>query len=153
MATKVYGIPGKTTVELKLQVDKATLPLSFEHGCLDRKNYKPATFSTRDKVVQDMIENSPMFGRIIKLIKVYGNDSPAAAPAKQKSAARVVVDDEPEEQGVVDPTKVFADVTTYDELIAVLKSKGAKATQIKDAEAAKKFIIRNGFAFPNFNFE
>ena len=48
--TKVYGIYGKTTVEINLPVGRATLPLAFTRGCLDRKNYRPASYITNKKM-------------------------------------------------------------------------------------------------------
>ena len=79
--TKVYGIYGRTTVEINLPVGKATLPLTFERGCLDRKNFRPATFITSKKYIQDMIENSPLFGGTIKLVKTYGGGESVVSPA------------------------------------------------------------------------
>lgn len=143
MATKVYGIPGKTTVEIKLPVGKAILPLLFEHGCLDRKAFKPATYITNKKVIQDIIENSKYFGKTIKLIKSYGNDQPAA-PAAPKAAAPKAEPDEP---------KVFEDVTSYDQVIAILKGFGVKATQLRTPELVKKVCAARNISFPNYNFD
>ena len=151
--TKVYGIYGKTTVEINLPVGRATLPLAFTRGCLDRKNYRPASYITNKKSIQDMIESSPMFGRTIKLVKIYGNDSskeeaPALAP--KKAVAKPAPAPEPEEK-VEMPTE-YPEVTTKEQLVAVVKSFGAKAGVLADEAKLKKFIATKGLSFPNYQF-
>ena len=41
------------------------------------------------------------------------------------------------------------DVTTKEEAVAYLKSKGAKAVQLRDDEAIKRFMAKVGVSFPN----
>ena len=149
MSTKVYGIYGKTTVEINLPVGKATLPLVFERGCLDRKNYRPASFITNKKYIQDIIESSSFFGGMIKLVKVYGNDAPeeqeAEAEPKKAPAKAAAVEEE------VVPTE-YPDVTTKEQLIAAVKAHGAKANVLADEAKLKKFIATKGLSFPNYQF-
>ena len=149
MSTKVYGIYGKTTVEINLPVGKATLPLVFERGCLDRKNYRPASFITNKKYIQDIIESSSFFGGMIKLVKVYGNDAPEepeAEPAPKKAPAKAAAVEEE-----VVPTE-YPDVTTKEQLIAAVKAHGAKANVLADEAKLKKFIATKGLSFPNYQF-
>lgn len=149
--TKVYGIHGKTTVEIKLPVGKATLPLVFTRGCLDRKNYRPASFMTSKKYIQDMIESSPLFGKTIKLVKAYGKDEPAEKVAPKK--AKVAIKETPAvEQEEVPEIAEYPDVTTKEQLIAVVKSHGAKATVLADEAKLKKFIASKNLSFPNYQF-
>lgn len=166
--TKVYGIYGYTTVEINLPVGKAVLPLTFERGCLDRKNFRPATFITNKKPIQDMIENSSMFGKTIKLVKTYGENSvqQRATPASKRAStnktnsenvvpAAPVEDaaakaDKPAEE---DKTKEYPDVTTKEQLIEVVKSLGAKADVLVDDAKLKNFISKKSLVFPNFSFE
>lgn len=140
MATKVYAIAGKTTVELNINIGKATLPLCFEHGCLDRKNYKPATYSTSNKAIQDMIEGSPYFGKTIRLYKIYNADAESETSAAAKSFAKP-------EPVPVEPQE-FPEITTLEEAQAKLKSLGAKATQLTGA-GMKKFMALHKISFPN----
>lgn len=153
MPTKVYGIYGKTTVEINLPVGKASLPLLFERGCLDRKNYRPASYITSNKAVQDMIEDSPYFGRMIKLVKVYGYDKApeekVAAP-KKTATPKPVAKSEPEEEEPV--LTEYPDVTTKEQLIAVVKAQGAKANILADEAKIKKFVANKGLSFPNYQF-
>lgn len=149
MSTKVYGIYGRTTVEINLPVGKATLPLVFERGCLDRKNYRPASFITSKKAVQDIIENSSLFGRMIKLVKVYGNDAPEEAAPPKKAPAKPVKKAEPVQEAA--PTE-YPDVTTKEQLIAAVKAHGAKANILADETKIKKFIDNKGLSFPNYQF-
>lgn len=151
MPTKVYGIYGKTTVEIKLPVGKATLPLVFTRGCLDRKNYRPATFLTNKKAVQDMIENSALFGGAIKLVKVYGAEEPAEPAPKPaaKQAAKPAPKEEPAKEAA--PTE-YPEVTTKEQLIAAVKAHGAKAAVLADETKLKQFIDHKGLSFPNYQF-
>lgn len=151
MSTKVYGIYGRTTVELNLPVGKASLPLVFERGCLDRKNYRPACYITSKKAVQDMIEDSPYFGKMIKLVKVYGTNNPSREEAAPKKApAKPVKKAEPVEEEVI-PTE-YPDVTTKEQLIAAVKAHGAKANILADEAKIKKFAANKGLSFPNYQF-
>lgn len=151
--TKVYGIYGKTTVEINLPIGRATLPIAFTRGCLDRKNYRPASYITSKKSIQDMIESSPLFGRTIKLVKIYGNDTPkeeaAPAPAPKKAVAKPAPAPEPEQEVV---PKEYPDVTTKEQLVAVVKSLGAKASILADDAKLNKFISTKGLSFPNYQF-
>lgn len=151
--TKVYGIYGKTTVEINLPIGRATLPLAFTRGCLDRKNYRPASYITSKKSIQDMIESSPLFGRTIKLVKIYGNDTPkeeaAPAPAPKKAVAKPAPAPEPEQE---EAPKEYPDVTTKEQLVAVVKSLGAKASILADDAKLNKFISTKGLSFPNYQF-
>lgn len=172
MATKVYGIYGRTTVEINLPVGKATLPLIFERGCLDRKNFRPATFITSKKYIQDMIENSNMFGKSIILVKVYGNEQAAerkpaksetkkqtdrtSAASKAKEVANTSKSKEAEDtetgaEGNADGTIDYPDVTSKEEAIAVLKSLGAKATDFKDDDALPALMAKYKVTFSNFS--
>lgn len=165
--TKVYGIYGYTTVEINLPVGKAVLPLTFERGCLDRKNFRPATFITNKQYIQDMIENSPMFGSTIKLVKTYGEGlvqqtTPASKPAstskttgeKTTSAApKGGAKGKADKPAEGDKTKEYPDVTTKEQLIEVVKSLGAKADVLVDDAKLKNFISKKSLVFPNFSFE
>lgn len=151
MATKVYGISGRTTVEIKIPVGKALLPLVFENGSLDRKTYKPATYSTSSKAIQDMIEGSPLFGKTIKLFKVYGSEEepkpkkvePEEAPAAKTAAAKAKA--KPAED-----TEKVAGVSTREEAVAYLKKKGAKATDLIDDESMRAFMAKKNITFDNY---
>ncbi len=176
MATKVYGIYGRTTVEINLPVGKAMLPLTFERGCLDRKNFRPATYITSKKYIQDMIENSNLFGKSIKLVKVYGNEpaveqksATKAATVKKQSAGTQATTDKGkkaaetskaesteetvsnEPEGNADGITDYPDVTSKEEAIAVLKSLGAKATDFKDEDALPALMAKYKVTFSNFS--
>ena len=150
MSTKVYGIYGKTTVEINLPVGKATLPLTYERGCLDRKNYRPASFITSEEAVQDIIESSPLFGRMIKLVKTYGNAPQEEAVTPKKAPANTVRKAAPAVEEAV-PTE-YPEVTTKEQLIAAVKAHGAKANVLADEAKIKKFIENKGLSFPNYQF-
>lgn len=147
--TKVYGVQGRTNVEITLQIGKARLPIEFTKGCMDRKCYRPATFTTADKTIQNMIEGSEYFGKLIKLYKVYGEDG----IQDQSGDAEEPVQTAPAAKEERDEIKSFPDVTTIEQLRSKLKSLGAKATNLGSVPAMKKFIASKGLEFPNFTFE
>lgn len=146
--TKVYGVQGRTSVELTIPVGKAKMPIEFTKGCLDRKNYRPATYTTDNKAIQDMIEGSPLFGRMIKVYKVYGDENgTAGASAGKKAAAAPAKTPAP----TIEP-KEYPEVTTLEEVIRILKSLGAKATNLVDEASIKRYMNNKKVSFPNFNF-
>lgn len=150
MATKVYGISGYTTTCLRIPAGdgKAYLECEFTRGCPNGAYSRPATYVTSDKTVQSIIEHSPYFGRMIRIIRVSSDGqkpepvAAAPAPAAESAAAQ-----DPEAE------KVYPDVKSYEEAISCLKSLGAKATQLRSVEAAKKFMSQKNVTFPNYNFE
>lgn len=133
---KVYGIAGRICANITIEVGKARLQLEFTKGCLDRKNYRPATYSTGDAVVQKMIEDSSLFGSLIKIYRAYGNDASAET-----------VETEQKEQG-----KEYPEVTTLEGVIATLKANGAKATVLNSEANMRKFMLAKNITFPNYNF-
>ena len=160
MATKVYGIYGRTTVEINLPVGKATLPLVFERGCLDRKNFRPATYVTSKEAIQAMIENSALYGSTIRLVKVYGNEAasaPAAAVKKSEKPKTVKAAEAAQTEAAAEPAeasgqKDYPEVTTKEEAYAILKSLGAKAVELKDTASFKATMDKYGVTFSNFTF-
>ena len=141
---KVYGIHGKTTALLRIPArsGKAWIEVEFKRGRLGLgASNQAATFSTADATQQAIIEDSPLFGNKIKLLRVYrgGNEQIAAPLATEKPTGAEI-------------TKVnVPEVETREQAIAYLKSKGAKATQLRDDEAIKKFAEKIGVIFPNLN--
>lgn len=143
MATKVYAISGKSTVQLQIPVGKAVMPITFDKGYTSKRNFRPATFSTNKKYVQDIIENSPYFGSLIKLFKEYGNDNPDVKPDKRRSSRQTAK---------VENEKTEApEITTQEKAAAYLKAHGAKATDLVDVDAMKKYAEKIGVSFPNLN--
>ncbi len=140
---KVYGIAGRTCADITIRAGKATLQIEFTKGCLDRKNYRPATYSTGDPVIQMMIENSPLFGNLIRIHRIYGGESPKAS---EETAYASAERDTPVLQS-------FPDVTDFEGVVETLKSLGAKATNLKTVDGIRKFMVAKNIEFPNYEFE
>lgn len=115
---------------------------------------------------QSIIEHSPYFGRLIKLIRVSSDENPAyqgdAAPAKAQAISQEKPSQPKDEstdekellpQGDNEAPTEYPDVKTYEEAIAVLKSLGAKATQMRTIPMTKKLVEKMNISFPNYNFE
>ena len=197
---KVYGIIGRTTALLTIPTAnrKAFVKAEFKHGRMGVGiASKPATFSTSDPVIQDILEMSPEYTNgMIKLVRAYSDNgamlSPAElaklrkcpamngiaavantkriakkapAPVEQGVAPVELAEEEPVEQGVApvelaeeEPVatadealaEAIPSVTTYTEAAAFLKSRGAKASEIRSTEAALKYAAKIGVTFPNF---
>lgn len=204
---KVYGIIGRTTALLTIPTAnrKAFVKAEFKHGRMGVGiASKPATFSTSDPVVQDILEMSPEYtSGLIKLVRAYSDNGALLSPvelaklrkcpamngiaavantkriAKASAAPQAQIpapvdprmepvelaEEEPVEQGVApvelaeeDPVatagealvEAIPSVTTYTEAAAFLKSRGAKASEIRSTDAALKYAAKIGVTFPNF---
>lgn len=139
---KVYGIHGRTTAIIRIYTKSglAYIEPEFKRGRLGLgKSNAAATYSTADPTEQAIIEDSNYFGGLIKLIRVYDNGGENVAPAlaTEKPAAA-------EAEHTIVP-----EVTTKEEAIAYLKQQGAKAVQLRDDEAIKRFAAKIGVSFPN----
>lgn len=154
--TKVYSYPGLTAGIITIPVGRTAIKIEFSKGYFDKKLRKPALYSTSDKVEQQIIENSPLFGKRIFLYRTYGQpeevveerkvQTPADAPS-QASA------DAPSQAPAVKKTTEYPEVTTYEDAIAVLKGiEGVKATQLRSRVSAKSVAEVHGIIFPNFEF-
>ena len=154
--TKVYSYPGLTAGIITIPVGRTAIKIEFSKGYFDKKLRKPALYSTSDKVEQQIIENSPLFGKRIFLYRTYGQpeevveerkvQTPADAPS-QTSA------DAPSQTPDVKETTEYPEVTTYEDAIAVLKGiDGVKATQLRSRVSAKSVAEVHGIIFPNFEF-
>ena len=154
--TKVYSYPGLTAGIITIPVGRTAIKIEFSKGYFDKKLRKPALYSTSDKVEQQIIENSPLFGKRIFLYRTYGKpeevveerkvQTPADAPSQTSANA-------PSQTPAVKETTEYPEVTTYEDAIAVLKGiEGVKATQLRSRVSAKSVAEVHGIIFPNFEF-
>ena len=154
--TKVYSYPGLTAGIITIPVGRTAIKIEFSKGYFDKKLRKPALYSTSDKVEQQIIENSPLFGKRIFLYRTYGQpeevveerkvQTPADAPSQTSANA-------PSQAPAVKETTEYPEVTTYEDAIAVIKGiDGVKATQLRSRVSAKSVAEVHGIIFPNFEF-
>ena len=139
MVTKVYGIWGRSRaiVQVKTGSGRAYVEADFDRGIpTEGPNFRPATFSTSDPVVQQIMERSPLFNNLYVLYKVMKHEDPASTESLSKEPKKTDV--EP-----------LDGISTKDEVVAYLKSRGAKATNLKDPESILKFAEKIGVSFPN----
>lgn len=136
--TKVYGIYGRTTAVVRVPVGKgkAFMQIEFSRGVPNAgPNYRPATFATSDPVTQSILEKCSLFGSLYTIYRIVV-DTPAV-PANAKKPAKAAAP-EPMEG-----------ITTKEEAVEFLKGKGAKASNLKDADSILKFAEKIGVSFPN----
>lgn len=145
---KVYKINGKTEVHeiFSSPSGKTKYKVTFAKGNLDPKNRVPARYTTDNAIIQDVIESSPKFNRIIFLEKVYDDvakaEPVAAAPVKKAKAVK-----EPK-------MKVKEDVKTVADAVTVLIEEGASASAIDGTvEGALRVAKGLGISFPNLKEE
>ena len=153
---KVYKINGKTEVHMVIESPsgKTKYKIAFTKGNLDPKLLAPATYSTSDPVIQDVIERSKFFGKVIFIDKVYGtvapvSSAPAVAPATApKKGKGKVAETKGSELKVMEEVKTIADAAS------VLIAEGASAAEIDGSVAgAIKVAKKYGISFPNLKEE
>ena len=144
--TKVYSYPGLTAGIITIPVGRTAIKIEFSKGYFDKKLRKPALYSTSDKVEQQIIENSPLFGKRLFLYRTYGQPEEVVEERKVQTPA-----DAPSQAPAVKETTEYPEVTTYEDAIAVLKGiDGVKATQLRSRVSAKSVAEVHGIIFPNF---
>ncbi len=153
MVRKVYAYPGIASGDILVKVGlKAHVRVSFTNGYIDKKMSRPATYSTGDPVMQQIIENSELFGRRIFLQNTYSSES---APAK--AAATVVDESNPVAESIdstVTTASEYPEVTSWEEAVKILKAiPGVKVANLRTPASAKKVAAANGVYFPNYNFD
>ena len=90
---KVYGIHGRTAAIIKIPFNhgKGSIECEFENGLIGQGTMnEPAKYSTNSKFVQNIIENSPLFGGLIQLVRSYeepGDNEAPATPAEAVAAS------------------------------------------------------------------
>ena len=154
--TKVYSYPGLTAGIITIPVGRTAIKIEFSKGYFDKKLRKPALYSTSDKVEQQIIENSPLFGKRIFLYRTYGQPEEVVEERKVQTPADVPSQtpaDAPSQAPAVKEATEYPEVTTYEDAIAVLKGiEGVKATQLRSRVSAKSVAEVHGIIFPNFEF-
>lgn len=154
--TKVYSYPGLTAGIITIPVGRTAIKIEFSKGYFDKKLRKPALYSTSDKVEQQIIENSPLFGKRIFLYRTYGQPEEVVEERKVQTPADTPSQtsaDAPSQTQVAKETTEYPEVTTYEDAIAVLKGiDGVKATQLRSRVSAKSVAEVHGIIFPNFEF-
>lgn len=134
---KVYGIHGRTQAIIKVPCNngRAWLDCEFRHGRIGAgMGNRPATYPTTDVTEQNIIENSPLFGKLIFLHRVGEAETAKAAAAPEATL------------------EAITSVTSKEEAVAYLKANGAKAANLKDDASIKKYMEKIGVFFPNYEF-
>lgn len=156
---KIYGIDNRSTALIRIPAGdgRAWLQCEFTKGRPAKgPNYKPATYASYDATEQAIIEKSPYFGRLVRLVEIYDNGPKKSDVVKTQAEPVKEAPNEPAKElakaNSKEP-KVYPDVTSYEEAVAVLKSLGAKATQLVSTETIKKCATTKGVTFPNYNFD
>lgn len=143
---------------------RATINVTFKDGCLDKKQSRPAIYSTGDPVMQAIIENSPQFGHRIFLRDTF--DIPGTPEVKKAAkvsipSVSIPAEDSTPAEGVSESASTedstaasYPDVTTFEEAVGILKGiPGVKVANLRTPASAKKVAALNGVVFPNYNFD
>lgn len=157
MVRKVYTYPGKANIVVPIPCGRAFIYVTFKDGCLDRKQARPASYSTGDPVLQTIIENSPQFGHRIFLRNTF--EIPGTAPKKVAAKPATVQAEDVEQEYPAGEEKSpevqeYPEVKSFEEAVAVLKAiPGVKVASLRTPASAKKVAALNAVHFPNYNFE
>ena len=143
---------------------RATINVTFKDGCLDKKQSRPAIYSTGDPVMQAIIENSPQFGHRIFLRDTF--DIPGTPEVKKAAkvsipSVSIPAEDPAPAEGVSESETTedssaasYPDVTTFEEAVGILKGiPGVKVANLRTPASAKKVAALTGVVFPNYNFD
>ena len=163
MASKTYGIDGKTAVSWPLwnPTHDVKVVLTFRNGCLDEMRKRPATCVVTNPVDQLIVENHPLFKRgVIRLISVGSSAETAktsainkevkkAAERKGRAKARTVVS-----SGVTDEATgltTYPEVKTLGDVTNVLLSLGVNMSELRDENEILRVATEDHkLIFPNY---
>lgn len=144
MTQKTYGVYGMIEWSILLNVAGRIMNIDFEGGLASGTGIRPATFTTRNEIVQFAIENSGHFkhGRII-LVSELDIEEPKEAIAE---ATEVIPTDTEE---VVEDNLTEVEVSSLEEAVDYLVSNfdDAKKQQLRSKVTAKAFAETKGIRF------
>ena len=163
MASKTYGIDGKTAVSWPLwnPTHDVKVVLTFRNGCLDEMRKRPATCVVTNPVDQLIVENHPLFRRgVIRLISVGATAEVAktaeinkevkkAAERKSRARVRTVVS-----SGITDEATgltTYPEVKTLGDVTNVLLTLGANMETLRDENEILRIATEEyKLIFPNY---
>jgi len=166
MASKTYGIDGKTAVSWPLwnPTHDVKVVLTFRNGCLDEMKKRPATCVVTNPVDQLIIENHPLFKRgVIRLVSVGSSAEVAKtaeinkevkkarerkSPAKTRTVVSNAITDE------ATGLTTYPDVKTLGDVTNVLLTLGANMEQLRDEDEILRVATEDyKLIFPNYEGE
>ena len=144
MTQKTYGVYGMIEWSILLNVAGRIMNIDFEGGLASGTGIRPATFTTRNEIVQFAIENSGHFkqGRII-LVSEMDIEEPNEVIAE----ATEILPTDTEVAAEDNLTEV--EVSSLEEAVDYLVSNfdDAKKQQLRSKAAAKAFAETKGVRF------
>lgn len=144
MTQKTYGVYGMIEWSILLNVAGRIMNIDFEGGLASGTGIRPATFTTRNEIVQFAIENSGHFkhGRII-LVSEMDIEEPKEAIAE---ATEIIPTDTEE---VVEDNLTEVEVSSLEEAVDYLVSNfdDAEKQQLRSKVTAKAFAETKGIRF------
>ena len=144
MIQKTYGVYGMIEWSILLNVAGRIMNIDFEGGLASGTGIRPATFTTRNEIVQFAIENSGHFkhGRII-LVSEMDIEEPNEVIAE---ATEINPTDTEE---VVEDNLTEVEVSSLEEAVDYLVSNfdDAKKQQLRSKVTAKAFAETKGIRF------
>ena len=88
MLTKVYERPGLTFWQTVVYAGAAAFELTFQGGKSTNRGFFPATLTTSNEVLQEIIENSPQFRKgLIRLVSTSGTPTRRPKPSKPQASS------------------------------------------------------------------
>lgn len=144
MTQKTYGVYGMIEWSILLNVAGRIMNIDFEGGLASGTGIRPATFTTRNEIVQFAIENSGHFkkGRIILV-----SEMDIEEPKEVMAEATEIIPTDTEE--VVEDNLTEVEVSSLEEAVDYLVSNfdDAKKQQLRSKVTAKAFAETKGIRF------
>lgn len=117
---------------------RAHLRVKFEGGIPTEEDEMPAKYTTSSEMEQRIIEESPLFGRVIFRYDEMGNKMEATP--KPGAPFRKV-------------GKSYPEIETMAEVTDKILELGATAADVVSESAVLAFCKKNGLSFPNLKFD
>lgn len=144
MTQKTYGVYGMIEWSILLNVAGRIMNIDFEGGLASGTGIRPATFTTRNEIVQFAIENSGHFkhGRIILVSEMDIEES-------NEVIAEATEINPTDTEEVVEDNLTEVEVSSLEEAVDYLVSNfdDAKKQQLRSKVTAKAFAETKGIRF------
>ena len=144
MTQKTYGVYGMIEWSILLNVAGRIMNIDFEGGLASGTGIRPATFTTRNEIVQFAIENSGHFkhGRIILVSEMDIEES-------KEAIAEATEINPTDTEEVVEDNLTEVEVSSLEEAVDYLVSNfdDAKKQQLRSKVTAKAFAETKGIRF------
>ena len=147
---KTYGIYGMVEHSILLGKSGSNVRIDFKDGRITVRGVEPCTFTTENKAVQDLIEQTDKFKQnYIRIVRKESIDIPddEVQPVVEESKS----DEKGADDGCVESSNVFNDVKNSQQAKRILMEVySVPLNELGDAEVIREKAVSLGVIFPNW---